>query len=299
MSGVLLLFIIYYLGFVFLGDVRERNRRFIRYTNASTPPQVSETDIVYKGTELPLGIEEITNILSKHCKFYSHLNDGLKQKFLKRVQKFMRKKMFIIKDDEGFKEMPVLISATAIQLTFGLKHYLLDFYKYIRIYPKEYIADHSLKVLAGNVHNNTITVAWNYFLKGNDNCTDGSNLGLHEMSHALYFQKMVIDGDFTPDFSKKYNSLLAECREAAQLEIEAHKNIYSEYADTDLQEFWAESVEIFFEKPNNLKENYPSVYEAIKILLNQDPLNTVNPILFINSSLSQRILRFLKGKSRP
>jgi len=83
------------------------------------------------------------------------------------------------------------------------------------------------------------------------------------------------------------------------LEIEAHKNIYSEYADTDLQEFWAESVEIFFEKPNNLKENYPSVYEAIKILLNQDPLNTVNPILFINSSLSQRILRFLKGKSRP
>ena len=35
--------------------------------------------------------------------------------------------------------MPVLISAAAIQLTFGLKKYLLPNFKFIHIYPKEFL----------------------------------------------------------------------------------------------------------------------------------------------------------------
>lgn len=44
---------------------------------------------------------------------------------MKRLHKFLVSKTFIIKDDEGFKEMPVLVSAAAVQLTLGLKLYLL------------------------------------------------------------------------------------------------------------------------------------------------------------------------------
>ena len=117
------------------------------------------------------------------------------------------------------------------------------------------------------------------------------------MSHALYFQKMVIDGDFKTDFSRKFNSVITECKTASRMEIEGKKNLYSTYADTDVQEFWAESVEIFFEKPKELKKSYPSIYEAMKILLNQNPTNTSNPILYLNSTLLQRSFRFLKGQS--
>ena len=47
--------------------------------------------------------------------------------------------------------------------------------------------------------------------------------------------------------------------------------LYSDYAMKDFQEFWAESVEIFFEKPLQMKALYPELYAAMSDLLNQDP----------------------------
>ena len=49
--------------------------------------------------------------------------------------------------------------------------------------------------------------------------------------------------------------------------------LYSDYAMKDFQEFWAESVEIFFEKPVQLKVLYPALYQVMSDLLNQDPAN--------------------------
>lgn len=293
MTAVLVIFIIYSIVYFSLGDIRERNGRIEKYTEASPPPPVEENDIVYHGISDSIRPEEVEQILAKRYSYYASLDQQLKEKFLSRIHHFMNKKTFIIKSSEGFKEMPVLVSAAAIQLTFGLNDYLFSFYKYIRIYPQEYLGDDFLKVLAGNVENNTITIAWNQFLKGNDDLTDGSNVGLHEMSHALYFQKLIIDGSCAKHFCSNYNHLLSECQEAYKTEVAGRKDLYSEYADTNLQEFWAESVEIFFEKPTELKIQYSSVYEAMKILLNQDPLNKICPIIHSSSTLSQRIHKFL------
>lgn len=200
----------------------------------------------------------------------------------------MDDKYFIIMDEKGFREMPVLASAAAIQLGFGLNDYLLSFYRYIRIFPKEYWSDHSFDLLAGNVQNNIITVAWNQLLHGFDNGTDGSNVGLHEMSHALYVQKMVIDKGFAPGFSKHYDCVMEECNEAAQLEKEGRKDLYTSYADKNLQEFWAETVELFFEKPHELHGHYPDVYEAMKLALNQDPRICENPVIGDLSGVATR-----------
>lgn len=190
--------------------------------------------------------------------------------------------------------MPVLVSASAVQLTFGLKHYRLPFYKYIRIYPEEYIAGHSFNVLVGTVQGNTITIAWNHLLKGNENPTDGSNVGLHEMSHALYIQKMVIEEKYARKFAVQYNDLLTECTLASKTEIQGMQNLYSAYADTNVQEFWAESVELFFEKPLALSEHYPNVFEAMKWLLNQNPLAPEYPLLQDNLSFSGRMNKLVK-----
>ncbi len=196
----------------------------------------------------------------------------------------MSKKTFIIKDDEAFREMPVLASASAIQLTFGLKQYLLPFYKYIRIFPEEYFGDHSFKILAGNVQGNTISIAWSHFLKGYENDKDGSNVGMHEMGHALYFQKLVIEENYLKRFTTQYNHLITECREAHALEIAEQKDLYSNYANQDLQEFWAESIELFFEKPAHLNNTYPEIFKAMSLLLNQNTLNITCPLLNQNPS---------------
>jgi len=200
----------------------------------------------------------------------------------------MRRKIFIIKDEQGFREMPVLVSAAAIQLTFGLNNYLLPFYRYIRIFPEEFIREGSFRILVGNVQHNVISVAWNHFLKGYEDPTNGSNVGLHEMSHALYIQKLVIEEGFANTFSDRYRRILEECGTAAEVEKTGLRDLYSSYAEADLQEFWAETVELFFERPADLRQSYPNVYESMKLLLNQEPLVKENPVLLSKLSLGEK-----------
>jgi MtfA peptidase len=291
--GIVILFV--YAIILFLGSKGEKLKRYLNQVEKSANhPAIESTDIIYNGETNAIGLGEIESILEKRYPYYTWLQPELREKFLERTRDFMRKKIFIIKNNEGFREMPVLVSAAAIQLTFGLSDYLLPFYRYIRIYPSEYFGDDFFKVLAGNVKNNIITVAWNQFLKGNDDLTDGSNVGLHEMSHALYFQKVVIDSNYARIFCRNYDHLLTACKDAYQTEIAGGKNLYSAYADTDLQEFWAESVEIFFEKPNELYLQYPVVYEAMKTLLNQDPLDKAHPILQSTTSLSEKLSKLFR-----
>ena len=291
--------IFFILGFVvviqLLNYYGQKTKRHRAYTNACTRPAVEKTDIVFTGEQSGITEQQVHSILTKRFAYYSWLHKDSQQKFRKRLQSFMHKKTFIIKDHEGFREMPVLVSAAAIQLSFGLKEYRLPFYKYIRIYPEEYFSDHAfLTVLAGNVQQNIISVAWNHILKGYENATDGSNVGLHEMSHALYIQKMVIEENYAESFSYRYNYLASQCKEAFTIEKEGRKNFYSGYADTNLQEFWAESVELFFEKPAAMKEQYPGVFEAMKILLNQDPCNMQCPVLQNHLPLAEKIRRVSK-----
>lgn len=256
-----------------------RRRKHVQLTASCPPPQISQTDIVLRGRDFELTDDALHLVLTKRFPYYVPLTPEVQERFRKRLRKFMDRKTFIIKDDEGFKEMPVLVSAAAIQLTFGLKHYLLPFYPYVRIYPEEYFRDGSFTVLAGNVQGNIITVAWNHLLKGIENPFDGANVGLHEMSHALYFQKLVVEEAFAKKFTKRYHHLLSESRTAFDDELKGRVDLYSDYANKDIQEFWAESVELFFEKPAELKKCFPAVYEKMTVLLNQEPLNKENPVI--------------------
>jgi len=271
-----------------LGQRQVRRQKHWEYTAACPPPEVMPNEIVIDGKEFEISAKETDRILNNRFVYYKQLQPSLQQLFLKRLQRFISKKIFIIKDEAGFKEMPVLVSAAAIQLTFGLKNYLLSFYRYIRIFPEEFFRDGSFKILIGNVQNNVISVAWNHFLKGYEEPTNGSNVGLHEMSHALYIQKLVIDEGYAKEFSDRYSRLVDDCGTAAQIEKAGLKDLYSSYADDDLQEFWAESVELFFEKPSELLQHYPEVYESLKLLLNQNPLDKANPLLHSNLSFQEK-----------
>ena len=68
----------------------------------------------------------------------------------------------------------------------------------------------------------------------------------------------------------------SECGNEALLhEQQPGNDLYTDYGLKNSQEFWAESVELFFEKPERLKRCYPNLYNAIMQLLNQDPVNKI------------------------
>lgn len=229
----------------------------------------------YNGAALKFTDAEIDSALHKRFPFYTCISLTEKERFIHRVKNFIADKVFYIHDKSGFKEMPILISASAIQLTFGLKKYLLPYFKNIHIYPEEFFRSNNMGVcfLEGNVSANNINLSWKHFLQGYEKGNDGQNVGLHELAHALYYQAFVVGQNVDEDFRNTYDNFINYGNKVYDTEKTVAGGLYSDYAVTDFQEFWAESAEIFFEKPAELKEMYPHLYETIKTLLNQDLAN--------------------------
>ncbi len=166
--------------------------------------------------------------------------------------------------------MPILISATAIQLSFGLEEYLLPHFKNIHIFPEEFLGiEPSIRFLEGNVSGDCINISWKHYLQGYENSTNGQNVGLHEMAHAYYCQNMICVEDRDKSFAAGYNYFSTHGESVFEIEKFSGKRLYSNYALKNLQEFWAESVEVFFEKPNAMKEQYPELYSTMCQVLNQ------------------------------
>jgi MtfA peptidase len=229
--------------------------------------------LIYDGKHLNFKLEEIRTVLTKRFAFYNTLNSERKIFFVQRVLKFIKTKDFKIHDKNGFKEMPILLAATAIQLSFGLEDYLLPHYKNIHIFPAEFLGlDPSIRFLVGNVSKNNINISWKHFLKGYDSYNDGHNVGLHEMAHAYYCQFFIFDENENI-FKQNYKIFRSDIATTIAIDKNSKEKLFSDNAYKNEQEFWAESVELFFEKPNELKNLYPSLYTKMSALLNQDLAN--------------------------
>ena len=232
--------------------------------------------LTYYGDELHFASEDIIAVLTKHSPYFCDLSEEDKKKFTNRLGKFIDGKTFRIHDSSGFREMPVLISAAAIQLSFGLQKYLLPNFAIINIYPEEFMLTiPTIRFLEGNVSGHEINISWKYFLRGLELPADGDNVGLHEMAHAYYYQSFGPCLEKDNDFIKAFDAFNIYGNDVYQNLSQSVTGIYSDYAKKDFQEFWAESVEIFFERYFEMKNTYPLLYEAIADLLKQDPANKI------------------------
>ena len=229
--------------------------------------------------EIPAAYKELTEALrfyhttiSQHISYYTKLPDGGKLRFLKRVHYFKCAKTFHYTGIEPKPEISVLVSAAAVQLTFGLRSYKLPFFKNIYIQPDAYQTKEFNEPVVGHVSVEGIFISWKYFLKGFENDKDGVNTALHEMAHALRRQNQLkefgIDKEFETDFAqytRQYGPALIEA-------LLNRRSFLRSYAFSNFEEFWAVSVEAFFELPAELKKQLPQIYNALCELLNQDPL---------------------------
>jgi len=254
--------------------------KFYRIINAIEPVGIDTPGTlagnsyqVFKGTKLHFEPALVHTILDKYFIYYKELCAAEQERFLNRLQAFVKAKIYMIPAAEGYREMPILTSASAIQLTFGLKDFMLPWYEYIRVHPKEYIMINPLRTLAGNVSGKTITLSWKHFLEDYQK-KDGVNVGLHEMAHALQMQHEYFYKQKGDDFRRVYDLFESLDEHIRRIEKSSESHVYTDYALTSTDEFWASSVEIFFEQPAILKLHYPPVYEIILKLLKQDPFNS-------------------------
>lgn len=209
-----------------------------------------------------------------HFTYYQCLSPKGKDNFIKRVIHFMYSKDFQGAHDLLVTEqMKILISASAIQLMFGLEDNFLSYYQTIRIYPEEFYSKHlHLHMKGGTSVGGTVLLSWKDFVEGYKNASDKYNLGLHELAHAL---KLAIENEntFESDLIKSMH-ILQEIAEEEFLKIQSGQaSFLRSYAGSNWQEFFAVCIEHFFEAPEEFKKNLPLIYKQLCVLLNQDPAN--------------------------
>ena len=229
-------------------------------------------DIFYFLRPMPYGYKKI---LEDYFVYYQRLSPEKKLDFEKRVNRFIRLKHFIPRNlDKVSDEMKVLISASAVQLTFGLHEIYLTHFDRILIYPNSYYSTINRRYHKGEVnpHWGTIALSWKDFLEGFEQPASAINLGLHEMAHALHLEDKIVNRNRSFLNEKLLDAYQVLSRNIIEKIRNGEDNFFRKYAGHNEEEFFAVSIETFFEKPEEFLAHHPKLYHTLAGLLQQDPL---------------------------
>ena len=216
--------------------------------------------------------QEQKNILTDQFKFYKKLNRRHQKFFEHRLASFIKDKSFIGR--EGLivtDEMKVLISATAVMLTFGFRDFYIGLIGKIFIYPNEFYSSTNENYHKGefNPRLETLVLSWKDFLQGFDSESDKINLGIHEFAHAIHLNSIKerdVSSTIFSDSFKELTDILATQENLRRSLIESR--YFREYAYTNQYEFLAVIIETFIESPSEFRSQFPEIYSKTKQMLN-------------------------------
>jgi hypothetical protein len=215
---------------------------------------------------------DFETLLCRNNPYFKSLGKAGRERFLRRVLLFMELKKFEYIDLEPEEIMPLLVSAAAVQLTFGLENFLLDYFHTIYILKDKYRYGVYNMPFEGHVSEEGIYLSWNHFIREYTDYSDGQNVGLHEMAHALTYVNFTVQNGRDNSFYHHFSDFSLVARPIFERMQAGETNVLNSYAATNYQEFWAVCIETFFERSNSLKRQLPELYFALCSLLNQDPL---------------------------
>jgi len=215
---------------------------------------------------------DYSSIISLYISYFNELPDEGKKRFLERTIHFRSIKHFSYIGMDERREIPILISAAAVQITFGFEKYELPFFKNIYITPDAYQRTGEKEIFVGHVSPEGIFVSWKYFLQGYTDSTDNVNVAIHEMAHALEHENFINDTDVDSSFRAEFTKFSSVSGPLFASAVVNRRSYLRDYAFSSMQELWAVSVEAFFENPSGLKRSLPQLYGTLCDILNQDPL---------------------------
>jgi len=212
-------------------------------------------------------------VIGGYISYFNELSDEQKRKFVDRVHQYRLSKKFHFVGMEEKEESSILISACAVQVTFGLEDYLMEYFQDIHVLADAYYMDDDKELFIGHVAPEGIYLSWKHFLYGYAVSNDNINVGLHEMSHALLYNNFFAQYGDNKEFRMNYEKFSTTTGPILADVITRRRSYLRSYAFSNIHEFWAVSVEAFFESPEGLKENMPGLYDALCKVLNQDPIS--------------------------
>ena len=124
-----------------------------------------------------------------------------------------------------------------------------------------------------------MVLAWESVIAGGRNQEDGSHVTLHEFAHQLDQADGAADGvpelasaGTYRDWSRVFNQAFRRFQRKLE---KGRRTVIDPYGATNPAEFFAVATETFYEKPKQLSEHYPEVYEQLKSYYRVDPVKWI------------------------
>ncbi|QQL46257.1 zinc-dependent peptidase [Sulfuriroseicoccus oceanibius] len=236
---------------------------------------------------------EDQQLLAERVWFYHLAPDEVRRDFDRVLRVFLEEKRFEACGglDEVTREMQLVIGAQACLLVFGRARSMgakalapYDKLASILIYPSTFVArregvwdedDQGDVLLGESWSTGSLILAWDSVERGLENRHDGHNVVMHEFAHQLD-QSDVADG--VPELSsseqaRRWAAAFAPAyRRLLDAVEDGRRSVLDEYGATNPAEFFAVATETFFEKPRQLQEDEPELYEQLKRYYHLDPL---------------------------
>ena len=210
-------------------------------------------------------------IIAARLPFVAELDAATQERFRDHVQLFISEKNFEGVGLELDDEMRVVIAGEAARLTMNIDFDLYAAIESIVVRPTHMATD-DMHIL-GLVHRfGTVMLAWDAVEHGLANDADGRNTSLHEFAHALDLASGTFDG--TPPMKSTHalrTWAMVFAKDFLELREDPERGLLRAYGAENEAEFFAVVVEVFFEKPRQLKMKHPELYGLLADFFQQQP----------------------------
>ena len=185
------------------------------------------------------------------------------------------------------EEMRLLIAAQAALLILGLSFEHYREVGAIIVHPTTVVltgergssvpglmTDAPMPILGEAAHKGPILIAWDAVAMDVHHPERGHNVVFHEFAHKIDMLDDVVDG--TPPMARseidRWVQVCTAEYERAQL---GGDDLLDSYAGVNTGEFFAVATEVFFDRPVEMAEQKPDLYEVLSGFYRQDPSASV------------------------
>jgi len=221
-------------------------------------------------------------ILTDRVSFYRDLPPERRPEFERDVALFVGETRFTgIDGVEVTDDLKVLTAASAVMLLFNRPDLEYRRISEVLFYPRAFSRDFKTRGPGRNLaglhdHYGAVVLSVPELRRSFEPRHGAAHVGVHEFAHALDWSGQQweglprgMDARLAEQWSKAYRAELEKLKQG--------KSVLDPYAGTDAVEFFAVSVETYFQTPEELREGAPEIYDLLEQYFRASPKGEAPP----------------------
>jgi len=234
------------------------------------------TTAVSINSPLPQNLKEQ---LTQHIEFYRQLDGDSKNRFESLVQQFLNTTRIEGVGTEITDQDRAMVASSAVIPVFGFPDWRYGNLTNVILYPDTFDNDFQFEgenrnimgMVGSGYMNGQMLLSRAALQKGFSPQHGSGNTAIHEFVHLLDKADGATDGVPESLMQHSYAIPWLQLMHREMHKIKSGKSDINPYALTNEAEFLAVAAEYFFEKPEQLKNKHPELYDTLSSIFQQSP----------------------------